>query len=397
MKPYISNKNPLERKFSTLKLALVLSLGLFLLIFPNSARAYLFEDNFDSYDVGSLTDPSQGSWSRSWSAGSDWFATTSQAQSGSISAVRNPPAGTYCLKKTGEAIDNTGYFSFWIYVDNFATTTNYTRFSLDVATDTCSGEPYPMSIFLRSPTSTEELSVFGSGDGSSENYLENIGQDEWIFIEMSWNLVADTIKYRIDNGSWRQFALNDPVNEVDTFYWFTPSSGLLGDIYLDTLKTLGICGSGDNCVLCYSQSDCEMAGCYWVEMPFPFVSNCIATLSPIETATGTQFDFDIYYATNSQFSTPTAFITGIAEATQPFLVILSSWLENFSDLFDLLEAQEKGQQLGSAIPQARGYLDFFNSLFSNLPLSEILLVYLVVLVGLIIFRIIRQIKKLIAF
>lgn len=389
----IEEKKLLERKLGAIKLILVLGLGLFLLASPKIAVAYLFEDDFDSYpSFGSVC--GHGDWGCFLTYDQDYLTTTTIAQSGNISIVR-VEWGAYCLKKTGDPIENTGCFNFWIYPDDWATSTSFTWFSLDNSSESCAENNW-LKIRLKAPTSTEELSVYGYGD-SVENFLGNISKDEWSAIDICWSATEDVVKYRLNFENWLEFDLNNWSGTVDTFYWLTPVGGLKGNIYLDSITTLGVCASGDNCIFCSTQSDCEIVGCYWLEMPFPSVSACIPSSALIEIATGSHFDFPDYYATNSLYATPTFFISRLSVATQPFLSIISSWLENFSDYFDLIQAQEKGQEMGFAVPQARGYLVFFNSLFADLPLSEILLVYLVVLVGIIIFRIIRQIKKLIAF
>lgn len=393
MKPYIGQENSLGAKFSALKLILVLGLGLFLLIFPKIGEAYLFEDNFDSYELNQSIHL-QGDWEVYTTYDRDYFTTSSITHTENISIVRIGD-GAYCMKKEGEEVEDVGYFSFWIYPDDWATSTSYTSFSLDPYPVGCAGAGN-LEIRLFAPTSTEELSVYGRGDGGL-NFLGNIDKGEWSAVNFYWNKIQDVVKYRLKFENWSEFNL-DEFGTVNAFLWMTPVDGLTGNIYLDTIKTTeaGVCGFGEDCIFCSTRATCENYGCYWIEMFFPIARVCVEASPLIETATGTHFDFDTYYATTSLFATPTAFISRLAQATSPILLILSSWLEGFSDIFDLAEAQQKGLQLGNAIPQARGYLGFFDSFFAGLPLSEILLVYLVILVGLIIFRIIRQIKKLIA-
>jgi len=238
--------------------------------------------------------------------------------------------------------------------------------------------------------------------GSSwETIIELEVPTTWHSIQ--FQLTESSIRVKVDNFNWS--AWQELYADCDGLSLFQLVDGhenyaQYNEFYFDSFtqgEGYGICGSDEDCLYCDNQTDCENNDCYWIQLPFPFVWVCSPYSGIIQTATGTQYDFSSYYASNSQFTTPTDFINRLASATQPFLVTLSSWLENFSDLFDLSEAQEKGEQLGNAIPKARGYLAFFDGLFADLPLSGILLIYLVILIGIIIFRIIRQIKKLIAF
>jgi len=214
------------------------------------------------------------------------------------------------------------------------------------------------------------------------------------------NLPAGYVEARckIDSGAWQEWtpafeSLNPTTSdwEANGFAFTAITDYGLVD-FIAYGSALEECGSGDNCILCDTQGECLSKGCDWIALPFG-EGYCSEAISPIETETST-YDWTTYYSENSDFATPTALFGKLATMTQPFLAILSSWLSGFSDKFDMAEAQIKGGEYGLAIPTARGYLEFFNGFFSDFPIGEALIIYLVVLIGIIIFRIIRQIKKL---
>jgi len=379
-----SNKNRTGKKISALKLVLVLGLGLFLLIFPKIAVGLTILEDFDSYNLGTLIDEI-GNWQDV-----PFPAIVSDDQS-----VSAPHSAKYTFDFRNAYLnvsEGNRQLEFDVFFSD-CSEPNHTQFSFNTATSTGS---VSLGHFDAYSTTSDACEIRGYYFPAGYQVITSVATGTWNTFKFEQNSVGglDYIKYSIGAITTDWLTANTTTRDIRQFLSYNNADL---NFFLDDIKGgEGTCGQGDNCIFCSTQTSCENNGCYWIELPFPFVWVCSPFGPFIETATGTQFDFNIYYATTSQFATPTVFISGLAIATQPFLLILSSWLENFTELFDLAEAQSKGLQLGNAVPQARGYLDFFNSLFADLPLSEILLVYLIVLIGIIVFRIIRQIKKLIA-
>jgi len=237
--------------------------------------------------------------------------------------------------------------------------------------------------------------------GLKSNECSPPNDGEFHFLAYQWapNLSAGYMESRcmIDDGEWQVWTeANEkytPVHSEWTADGFN-FGGVSGYILVDFIaygSSLGDCGSGDNCILCDLEGSCLSKGCLWTELPYG-EGYCSEDTSPIEDETSTLWIN--YYEDHSDYETSTVLFNSLAIMTQPFLSILSNWLDSFSDYFDLADAQEKGEDFGNAIPLARGYLTFFNSFFADFPISEALIIYLVVLISVIIFRIIRQIKKL---
>ena len=386
-----THKNLLKAKFSTLKLILMIGIGCFFLLFNYCLADSLFDDDFETYNVGFLCEV--GDWTCSKIADQNYSITTTQAYSGDKSVSRFN-AGIYYLTRIGEDLEDTGIISFWIYTSSdFATSSvNHSDFRTEIDGD------YWINFRLIAPTSTiGEATIQGYSTEMGFEDLEILEKDKWTFLEMGWDRINQKVKYRIDFGDWtiRDSSIT-ATTSLKSFFWVNSFYYLAGDIYLDKIVSqgsgaIGTCGAGSYCYFCYSEVDCEDQGCIWLEIPFGD-DVCVESEAPLEAETSTIFT--TYYSENSDFATPTAFISRLAFTTQPFLFLMSSWISNFSGYFDLEVAQENGENLGQAIPKARGYLTFFDALFHDLPLSEILIVYLIVLLGVIIFRIIRQIKKL---
>lgn len=394
------DKNPLEAKLDPLKIIIIVGLGLFLLFFPKIGFATdFFDEDFDDYSLGEFY--GNGVWDVS--ATNSFFITSDVWKSFPQSLEINIASPLkFILKDKGSNVSE-GVFKFSVKAEELASSTS--NYFLFYGYD--NNGKYVFYGQCESNNSGNFIDCCYNnfvGEPCGDNTIASSTiPSSWLDIYIQWNTNASPSQMRVKSGStnWSDWEItrNDDSAGVRVIKFESWHPSISGISYIDSFiqsEEYGVCGSGQDCIYCYNQNDCENNGCYWIELPFYGLSVCNPFDPYIETATGTQFNFTDYYATNSEFSTPTAFISRLASATQPYLLVLSSWIGNFAELFDLSEAQLRGEQLGNSIPRARGYLNFFDGIFSDLPLSEILLFYLVVLIGIIIFRVIRQIKKLIA-
>lgn len=381
----------LSKRHQNLLKALLFALCVALLLgFAFDSFAGYFDDDFDSYSIGEFY--GNGVWTIG--ATGTYFISGNTFLSYPNSLFTILGSGVLMSKDYGANITD-GRFKFSVSAPATATDQNARMIIIGQDTDGDDCFKYDLK-FIQ----VDEFSFRYFNRGGSDITLITYDVPTGFHSsQVEWR--AGEMKYKVDESVWSDWEDNRDANcdgvaeiEISSF-----SGKVAEQLYFENFiqtEAYGICGSGADCLYCSTESDCENAGCYWIMLPFPFAWVCSPVDPLIETATGTQYDFTSYYASNSQFSTPTDFISRLASATQPFLLVMSGWLESFSDLFDLAEAEERGEQLGNAVPQARGYLNFFNSLFADLPLSEIFLIYLVIFIGIIIFRVIRQVKKLIA-
>lgn len=221
---------------------------------------------------------------------------------------------------------------------------------------------------------------------------------EWIKVEIDYRFLEEKVRYRLDEQEWTQFYPTRSVSvnpDISSFSFYNSNNyqvGHLHNYFLDNFRVSYSvpeyeeqCEAG-NCLMCETEELCLNAGCFWYSSQLG--GYCLYSEPEIEES------WSSFYNENSKFSTPTAFISFLASSSEPFIILMSSWISGFADRFNLSEAEAKGSQLGEAIPKARGYLDFINSIFGNIPISEIFIIYVIVLLGVVIFRIIRQIKKL---
>ena len=109
------------------------------------------------------------------------------------------------------------------------------------------------------------------------------------------------------------------------------------------------------------------------------------------------YSADYIYSLYSNYTTPTALFNALSGAIEPIIKTLGDNLTFFSTQFDQNTAKKTGQDTGEAVLIIRAYAGNLNSFFNDLPISEVLFFYLLLLIVVAIFRIIRQVIKLIPF
>lgn len=128
-------------------------------------------------------------------------------------------------------------------------------------------------------------------------------------------------------------------------------------------------------------------------IPYLFPETEGETIPDIFSPISPEYVYDEY----SNYATSTKLYTTLTGALKPIIATLGDNLTYFSSQFNQNKAKETGQNIGNAIVIVRTYAGNINSFFNNLPVSETLLLYLILLVAVAIFRIIRQAINLIPF
>lgn len=103
------------------------------------------------------------------------------------------------------------------------------------------------------------------------------------------------------------------------------------------------------------------------------------------------------YLTYSNYSTSTALFGAFSGAIEPLITVIGDNLTFFSSQFNQDTAKDTGEKAGNAVLLIRSYAGNINSFFNDMPISEILFLYLSALVAVIVFRLIRLLIKLIPF
>jgi hypothetical protein len=140
------------------------------------------------------------------------------------------------------------------------------------------------------------------------------------------------------------------------------------------------CGADLNLQFCLTDGECTTAGGYWYG-DFCWVSPLMGLTS-----------WSDYYDTYGDYETPSDWINDLATSVESFFGKVGGLIFSFSENFDVAEAMEQGEKLGSAIPKARAYLEIFNSFFGDFPIGEIFLFVLILMLCVGVFRLFRNLK-----
>lgn len=107
------------------------------------------------------------------------------------------------------------------------------------------------------------------------------------------------------------------------------------------------------------------------------------------------FDPEVYYTSNSNYATGTPLFYNLTNSIKPLIQVIGENLTFFSSKFDQAKARETGEKFASAVLMIRSYSSGLNSFFSDLPVSEVLFFYLLLLVIVSVFRLIKNLINLI--
>lgn len=382
-------------RLEAIKIGVVMVCLLFLIPLTINA-ATDFTDNFDSYDYGDFR--GNGNWTVY--ASNTLFITDIQYKSypQSLIFATTSSSKVRSLDKILPVGQENGSFKFYNKIVNNGAG-GYLLAGLDGDSDYCFGligsfEPYGVVWFFTTDT----------------NYLiaSSTIPTSWYSFEIEWNLsgasTTHQVRYKVNDLFWSDwiisFPLCDSVVELhieDSQIYYSQTDEYFFDSFSQTVG-YGICGTELDCIYCENQTDCENNNCFWTQLWVGYnVFECFPTQSLIEEILGNDLDCAPFYASNSSYATPTGIFDSLCGVSGGIINYLSSWISHFSNLFDLTQARQKGIEFGEAIPKARGYIDFFNNIFGNLPIGEIVIIYLTVLIAVIIFRITRHTKSLIPF
>lgn len=106
--------------------------------------------------------------------------------------------------------------------------------------------------------------------------------------------------------------------------------------------------------------------------------------------------WDDYYAEHSErFGTSTPLFENWAGTFEPLITWVGNTILFFQDYFDPDVARMRGEEMGTAVASARGYLENIDDFFGGLPLSTIFIFYLITALVIIVYRIVKGILTII--
>lgn len=434
-KPIRAIKTPL--KF--LLLGVFVFLGL---LFTNEAvlGATMFEDNFDSYEIGHQLNEYNG-----WENSTDnWIITDEYCYSGKC--IFTTTSTQFARRKGTELA--TGSFSFWFYFENEPTSAHQVYFYDDLT-------PSAPAQLTNLRFEGNEIKYYATGLTYPKIFEFTTSTWHSIIADFDVSGATSTIRFNFD-GDWTNWL--DPaydraeIDRVDFFKsggvekWKIDEIAEFGKIcqFYQTYLTcqnagccwyystwfyeyfcvecpIGECGSGPyECQNCLTEENCEAQDlCYWFEGVCKFgTGSCGEGLelqfcenqTDCENAGGYWYEdfcwlsakvdltsWEDYYSEYGDYATPSAWITNVASTTSLFLGQMGGFLSIFEKNFDLKEAFERGKNFGEVIPKARGYLDIFNNFLGGFPIGEFFVFLLIFMLAVGVFRIMRNLFQLIKF
>lgn len=371
-------KKLIREHFRTIKIQLKKGVTLFLiclivfLIFPKIvfADTILIED-FENYNFGILG--GQGGWIAR-EVTPQFRVVIDDKHSGLKSIYyANHFADNAQVKKTGTSIADGNITFWWKIVEE--TIENDFIFALGETID-------DFNIWFRVlyEPSTENINTYYWSGTYYYLISSGVATSTWNFTQIEWRNSDDKVRFKTNDDVW--------TNWVDTALPFDTIGNVLIaswiEVYIDDISyTFGNCGTDNYLRFCYTENECITNGGYWV-------ADFCWKIPPPET-----LNWDEYYLEHSQFTTPTTMIVSLVNLISPSLESAGGWLVALEDIFNVAKAGEKGEEFGEAIPIARGYLQIINDFFGGLPLSEAFVFFIVIMLGIGVFRIVRNIISLI--
>ena len=221
-------------------------------------------------------------------------------------------------------------------------------------------------------------------------------------IEANYNLLAeDYDRTMIIFEDWDAsstcpiYGTQEYTDEMALGYFNNQSQPYFSDFFATSTGTTSI-AVGDlakgnyRCVRCYFINEttatisAELCNGYGIEIP--------NTLPPTIPTYYTGQNWATFYTEHGdKWATSTELFTYLAGKTAPLLLWVGNFTADFKNLFNNASSSAMGQQLGSAIPQARGYLTIINYYFAGIPIGEVFIFYLLTALILIVLKVVLMI------
>jgi len=353
---------------------LLLFVSIFGFFIFSDVSALAIKDNFDSYESGYSINSQSSIWSES---GDNWIITETGCYSGKC-AFSN--AWEY-LTGTAEESISKDTIKFYLNLSGGEGSGNKVI--------VLEGLPYYANVIMFR-FYWESEATFSTAYYESDILAENLDFNTWFSVIIEYEFIEpESCKFRFniaDQGftGWYVDSYSSMPTSIDRIKMENAHGGHMSiDNFSSKSQTYGSCDSGYYLQFCETQEDCEAYGGFWR-------ADFCWEIEPPEI-----IDWENYYSEHSTFETPTSFITSLVGLIKTPLEIAGGWLVSLESVFDKAKATEKGEEIGEAIPIARGYLATINQFFGGLPISEVFIFFLTITLAVGVFRIIRNIIALI--
>lgn len=434
------NQKPLYASIRAKKPLLILALTgvLVISIISIVLSSSVFSDTFNSYNVGNLV--GQGSWV-SWASKTSAKVQSDQVYEGSKAVKLLKGAGNYeAAKKIGTQIVS-GFGSFAFY--GIPSVNQYVRFTQSTETKYCNISMGATGSNLLNMSCTASTGV---------DLTFTMGV--WHIVLFEWDGVEKKARMNLDGTGWTVWKTSDFTSfdriiiysnssvegYLDTFgeeicmsgfcdKCYTPYTCQNADCcwYYASLPEFNVCsdcpsecaGGYYDCAYCLTQETCEeyIPTCYWINGECKYSQGYCSTGLRIVFCTteedctnnggywyddfcwtnpkSTLTSWEDYYDIHGEGEVPTEFVNGLAASIGDFISKVGGFLTTFNASFDKRAAYQRGQDFGSYLPIARGYLGILDTFAGNLPIGDFFLFVLIFMLAVGVFRVVRIIIQLI--
>lgn len=243
----------------------------------------------------------------------------------------------------------------------------------------------PASINIVSPLAgtelTEDFNIIGNYDLKGEDWDRVV-----IFFE-EWNVLSTCPVFGTEEW-WEEFYLG--------WLHFSSISYFSEDIILSEtgdflIPIQGLTDGNYNCNKCkffntelelFSTEKCQGYNLIYGDIIVP-------DIPPVPVSNWTEY----YSSVSEKFPTSTPLFNSITGSFSPIINKMMNFSLFVKEYFDVGEATSRGEDLGGAIPKARGYLEMIDD-FIGLPLSGFIIFYILTMAVVISYKIILAIIKL---
>lgn len=243
--------------------------------------------------------------------------------------------------------------------------------------------PTGASFTITSPasgtTATTSFDVVGSYDLKGQSW------DRLVIYFEDWN-ASSTCPLYSDSDYQTQYDL----------YFHNQSQAYFSTLFNSTTTGIAMTSISDlpagnyHCTKCYFFNETtrdlsnEVCQNYAVIVP--------STIPPTTPNFYTAQSWPNFYTDHAdKWATSTELFTYLAEKTAPVLLWVGNFTADFKNLFNNASSSAVGQEIGQAIPTARGYLTIVNYYFAGIPISEIFIFYLLTALVIIVLKIVLMI------
>ena len=241
------------------------------------------------------------------------------------------------------------------------------------------------------PPTEPNLTITSPADGSTQTTNFDIEAD-YDLLEIDYQRAMIIFEDWEASSTCPIFGTQNYTDEMALGYFNNQSQPYFSDYFEASTGTTSIAVSdiargSYRCVRCYFINETqgtispELCNGYGIEIP--------NTLLPTIPTYYTGQNWATFYTENGdKWATSTELFAFLAGKTAPLLSWVGNFTADFKNLFNNASSSAMGQQIGGAIPKARGYLTIINYYFAGIPIGEVFIFYILTALILIVLKIV---------